>query len=661
MADTTSGMSTSRQAAAGYGLRAGAVAVGAIVLATLLWVAAGEAEWVMTVPAWMVIPLADWVSVGMDWLMRDAAILGVSVRDVLRGFSSILAIPLDVALAALARGAEIPFGAVDIVLPPFSWIGVAIAALIAAWQLGGRRLTILTALTLAYLVLFGQWVSAMTTFASIAVAVPIGVGLGLVLGILAFMKPSVERALTPVLDLMQTVPVFAYLVPVLVMFGFGPVSAMVATVIYATPPMVRMTIVALRGVPPETLEFGTMAGCTRLQMIWRILLPSARSGLMVGANQVVMLSLNMVIIASMIGAGGLGYDVLTALRRLQIGAGLEAGVAITLIAIVVDRFGQALSTGAARQADLPLRWILPAVLVAFTVLAVFVPALAVPPDYLTVSTSSFWDAVMTWINVELYDFLNAIKTFLLIYVLLPAKRLLLALPWIWVVGVLAALGWSIGGLRLAALVALLCLFIALTGFWEPAMVAVYLCGVAVIIAAAIGIPVGVLSAKSERVHGVTAVVVDTLQTMPSFVYLIPVVMLFQVGDFAALVAIVAYAVAPAIRYTDHGIRGVSAEVLEGARMMGCTPRQILWRIQLPLALPEILVGLNQTIMMALSMLVITALVGTRDLGQEVYIALTQADIGQGLVAGLCVAAIAIIADRLIKAAVARRRANLADT
>ncbi|MDZ7811061.1 MAG: ABC transporter permease subunit [Arhodomonas sp.] len=146
------------------------------------------------------------------------------------------------------------------------------------------------------------------------------------------------------------------------------------------------------------------------------------------------------------------------------------------------------------------------------------------------------------------------------------------------------------------------------------------------IAALIGIPLGVWSAASDRVHRVTTTVADTLQTLPSFVYLIPVVMLFQVGDFSAMVAIVLYALAPALRYTDRGIRGVPAETIEAARMCGCTP-QIRWRVQLPLALPEIMLGLNQTIMMALSMLVITALVGTGDLGQEVYIALTRADIG----------------------------------
>ncbi len=220
------------------------------------------------------------------------------------------------------------------------------------------------------------------------------------------------------------------------------------------------------------------------------------------------------------------------------------------------------------------------------------------------------------------------------------------------------LSHRLGGWRLAAGVTALALFIAVTGNWEKAMITVYLCGISVAIAALIGIPLGIWSAASDRVHRVTTTVVDTLQTLPSFVYLIPVVMLFQVGDFSAMVAIVLYALAPAVRYTDHGIRGVPAETIEAARMCGCTRGQIRWRVQLPLALPEIMLGLNQTIMMALSMLVITALVGTRDLGQEVYIALTRADIGAGLVAGLCVAFIAMIADRLIGAWVARRRAAL---
>ena len=200
--------------------------------------------------------------------------------------------------------------------------------------------------------------------------------------------------------------------------------------------------------------------------------------------------------------------------------------------------------------------------------------------------------------------------------------------------------------------------IAATGQWEKAMITVYLCGISVIIASLIGIPIGIAAAEKERAWKVVEVAIDTLQTLPSFVYLMPVVMLFRVGDFTAMIAVIAYAVAPAIRYTAHGLRHVDPHLVEAGTVAGCTPWQLLVKIKLKLALPEIMLGLNQTIMLALSMLVITALVGTRDLGQEVYIALTKADTGRGLVAGLSVAFIAIIADRLISAGAGRMRARL---
>jgi glycine betaine/proline transport system permease protein len=182
--------------------------------------------------------------------------------------------------------------------------------------------------------------------------------------------------------------------------------------------------------------------------------------------------------------------------------------------------------------------------------------------------------------------------------------------------------------------------------------------VSVLIAAAVGVPLGIASALRPRLWRVVRAAIDTLQTLPSFVYLIPVVMLFRVGDFTAMIAVVLYALAPAVRYTAHGIMAVPERYVEAGTASGCTGRQLLWRIRIPLALPEIMLGLNQTIMLAISMLVITALVGTRDLGQEVYVALAKADIGRGLVAGLCVAFIAIVADRLVAAGATRVRAKL---
>jgi glycine betaine/proline transport system permease protein len=202
------------------------------------------------------------------------------------------------------------------------------------------------------------------------------------------------------------------------------------------------------------------------------------------------------------------------------------------------------------------------------------------------------------------------------------------------------------------------MFIVVTGLWEKAMITVYLTATSVVAACAIGVPIAIWASSRPRIWRVVEVVVDTLQTLPSFVYLMPVVMLFRVGDFTAIVAVVAFAVAPVIRYTAYGLRRVDPQLIEAGVVSGCTPLQILTKIKLKLALPEMLLGLNQTIMLALSMVVITALVGTRDLGQEVYSALAQADVGRGVVAGLAVAFIAMIADRLLTASAARLRARL---
>ena len=167
---------------------------------------------------------------------------------------------------------------------------------------------------------------------------------GLFVGIWAWRKPWAERLIvSPALDLMQTIPTFAYLIPMLLLFGNSPVSAMIATAIFATPPMVRATMLGLSRVPSEIGDFSEMAGCTARQKLWRVLLPSARPTLMVGVNQVIMLALNMVIIASMIGAGGLGYDVLLALRALKVGEAMEAGLAIVALAIALDRLSQAIA------------------------------------------------------------------------------------------------------------------------------------------------------------------------------------------------------------------------------------------------------------------------------------------------------------------------------
>jgi glycine betaine/proline transport system permease protein len=625
-------------------------------------------RWPSDVPKAWRIPAQRWVSAAMEWLIEDASFGLFSFRDFTRFLAAILDVPLSAATSLFATGLLSGQGSAAIeILPPLPWIAVLAAAAILAWHAGGAGLAAFTAGAFLYLAAFGQWQSAMVTLSSIVIAVPFGVAGGMLLGIAGHRSPRFRRFMLPLLDGMQTIPVFAYLLPILFLFGFGPVAALIATIIYAMPPMVRVTMLALDGVSPEIVEFGRMAGCTKRQLIGRVMLPVARAPLMVGVNQVIMLSLNMVIIASMIGAGGLGFDVLAALRRLDIGAGLEAGLAIVVLAVALDRVSQAYALRAARlrhraggsplsRHALPLAALGAAIL--FWLLSLLAPALETYPEALTISTATFWDGLVRWLNVNFFDVFEAVKNAVLLNVLVPVKRFLLAQPWPWGTAVVTAAAWAVAGRWRALIACAFCLFIAFTGLWEPAMITLYLVGVSVAIAALIGIPIGIAAGLNNRLWGVVQAVIDTLQTLPTFVYLIPVVMLFRVGDFAAMIAVVLYALAPAVRYTALGIRQVSPQLIEAATMTGATRWQLLTKVRLPLALPEILLGINQTIMLAISMLVITALVGTRDLGQEVYIALAKADVGRGVVAGLGVAMIAMIADRMMSASAARLRRRL---
>jgi glycine betaine/proline transport system permease protein len=626
-------------------------------IALILWLQPDLAAWAVKYPKSAVVPIAAWIGAAMKWLIAHFQFLT-------RGLAAVIDIPLQIAFAVLAKGFSI--GGVEI--PRLSWVGVAGAAAIAGYAYGGLRLAIISGICFLYIPLFGQWDSAMLTLALVIICVPFGVALGLIFGILAYRSKRLDDWLIrPSLDLAQTIPAFAYLVPILLLFGSGPVPGLIATAIFASPPMVRATKLALEQVSEDIQSFADMAGCTRRQKLWRVMLPTARPMLMIGVNQVIMMTLNMVIISSMIGAGGLGYDVLLALRALKIGAGLEAGLAITALAIALDRISVAAASQGGRRATPPgarfverhpyltiaILW-----LVVTTLLSLLVPGIGKLPKEFTLTTGPFWNDLMEWININLFDIIDAVRTWLLLNVLNPLKNFLAAVPWAVFVAAGTLLGYQLAGWRLALLAGLMLLFPAVTGLWDKTMLTVYLCTISGFFSCLIGIPLGTWAAHNPHIDRIVTAIVDTLQTLPSFVYLIPVVMLFRVGDVSAMIAIVAFAVAFAIRYTTAGIKQVPPDLIEAARAMGCTPRQIQWRVQLPLALPAIMLGINQTVLMALAMLVITALVGTRDLGQAVFTALAKADGGGGLVAGLAIAFLGIVADRLIVAGAQRLRRRM---
>jgi glycine betaine/proline transport system permease protein len=621
-----------------------------VCLAIVIWVFGFFWPGLVEYPIKLVIPFKNLVSSVMAWAKTN-------LTWATRSLSAIIEVPLNFAFSLLSKGFKFGHGDTAVLFPRLSWLGVTLVMGWLGYMFGGVRLALLSGLGFLALALFGLWDNAMLTLALIVICVPFCVASGLMIGILGYFNPRLnQRVIMPALDLMQTMPTFAYLIPMLLLFGASPVSALLATGLFSTPPMVRATILGLNKVPQEIKDFADMAGCTRRQRLWRVLIPSAKPSLMIGVNQVIMLALNMVIISSMIGAGGLGYDVLLALRALKVGAAMEAGLAIVVMAIVLDRLSQAVAHKAPSTIVAKTLWqrhanllIIVSILVVTTLLGTILPALAKLPKEATFTTADYWKNGVDWIVMNWFDAIETAKFFVLLNFLKPLRIAFEALPWFGMLIVLAALGWRLGGWTLALIVTVLTLFCATTGLWVPAMQTLYLCGASVLVACAMGIPIGMWAARNDRVQAFVTPIIDGLQTIPSFCFIIPVVMLFGVGDVTAMIATVAFAIVPSIRYTSHGIRQVPAELVEAGRVSGCTKWQLFRHVQLPMAMPEIMLGLNQTILLALSMIIICAMIGTRDLGQEIFKALAKADSGRGIVAGLVIAFIGIMADRLITA------------
>lgn len=603
---------------------------------------------------------AEWVVPARQWVTGFFAWFSAAAKPVTRAIAWVLQQPLGFVEALLFRG--VPAWK----LPPLPWVAIVAGAAILGHWLGGRGLAWFCGLCAFYLAIFGLWPDAMQTLSIVLVTVPLAAGLGLALGIWATRNARVERALNACFDVMQATPHMAYLGPVVVMFGFGQVPAMLATLIFAMPPMARCTVLGIRTVPSDVVEAGQMCGCTPRQSLWKVILPAAQQTLLLGLNQVVMQTLAMAVIASLVGASGLGQKLLFSLQQLQIGKAVEQGIAITLIAMVLDRMTQAAMRRAPQHFAVGTPWhrrhrhLL--VFLAFAALAIvaarLLPALAVLPKDLTFSYGGPINDLVRWVSKELFAYVKPVRDFLTIWLLLPVRDFYLWLPWTTVIGLLAALGWCLGGWRLALLPAVLFGFLLLAGFWTPLMLTIYLVTGCTILSILIGVPIGVWAARSPAAARVILTICDTLQTFPSFIYLIPVIMLFQTSDLSNVIAMLFYATVPAVRFTHLGLVRVPAVTIEAAVAAGTTPRQRLWKVELPIAFPEILLGINQTIMMALAMVAITALIGSRDLGQEIYKALPGADTGRGLLAGLGIAFIGITADRLIGTWAKRRKAEL---
>ena len=610
-------------------------------------------------PASIAVPFIDWINVVVDVFHKHELFGVFTVKDVTRAIALGVEWPLDIVHGLLAGGFKTP----DI--PPIPWIMIAGLAAVFGWWLKGWRLALLAGGCIVYFALFGKWSLSMTTLSVVLVAAPIAAAAGLALGVVGAKWPPFERALWPILNVMQSLPHFSYLIPVALFIGVSHRAGTIATILFAIPPMARLTVLGLKGVAEEVREAGRMAGCTRWQMLIKVEIPAARESLMLGVNQVIMMCLAMVVIASFVGAKGLGQDLLFRLQSLRIGQALENGVAVVLMAVMLDRLSRALSEKQPeRRPDGPFWRVRPYLTAAAVVIAAsIVAALLTPyaqtlPRSASITTAPFWDAVVDVITLALYDPLSIIRDDLLIHVLIPLRSGFQWMPWIAVAALAGAIGWRLAGWRLAATAAGFVSFIALTGFWERAAITAYMVFFALLVCLAFGLPLGIWASKTARRTRFVQLLCDTFQTFPSFIYLIPAIMLFKVGDVAAIAAVVIYSWIPIVRYTTFGLRGVPADTVEAAITAGCTPRQILWKVRMPLAFPEIMLGVNQSIMFGLFMVILAAFIGTKDLGQEIMRALTFADAGKGLVIGLCVAFIGLAVDSLVTEWSAQRRRQL---
>lgn len=264
------------------------------------------------------IPLGDWIDGFISWLL-------FYLRDFTRAFSGLLRTAIDYFTDGL------------VFIPPLLLI---LFFALVAWRMTNRSVAIFSFLGLVLVYNMGLWGAAMQTLAMVLLAATISVLLGIPVGIMAARSELVHRVVWPILDLMQTMPAFVYLIPAVFFFSLGVVPAVMATVIFSIPPVIRLTGLGIQQVPKEMVEACGAFGSTDWQKLVKVQIPLAMPTIMAGVNQCIMLSLSMVVIAAMIGAGGLGGAVWRSIQRLDVGGGFESGLAVVIVAIVLDRVTQ---------------------------------------------------------------------------------------------------------------------------------------------------------------------------------------------------------------------------------------------------------------------------------------------------------------------------------
>ncbi len=518
------------------------------------------------------------------------------------------------------------------------------------------------AFAVVYPGLVGVWQESIETISLMAVSVGICILLGVPIGVWTALNKRAESILRPVLDAMQTVPATVYLIPIVLLFGIGKVPAAIATVVYALPPMIRLTSLGVQQVPRSAIEAGQMFGATKRQILARIQLPLAVPSIVAGINQTVMMALGIVVIATLVGAGGLGQEINQTVRQLSPGRGLVVSLAVVAVAFVLDRVSMALISQPGSSTVKTSRKVIVAS-VAALILATFIGRIIGWHEFPVSFGTSFADPIDTGVNWfrDTFSFITRpFNDFIVRDVLIRAQKLLNnTLSWQMIIFAATVIAYVVAGWKMALTTAIGVLTIGLTGRWLDAVDTLSQTLVAVILSVLIALPIGVWLGRRPRAEAALSPILDSLQTIPPLIYAIPFVMIFTVGPVPGVVAAVVYAIPPGIRLTSLGIRQVNTESIEAATTFGATDRQVLWGVRIPLAMPSIILAINQMVMMVLAMAIIAGMVGGGGLGYRSIEALTGPNKGLGAEVGVAIVIMATILDRLTQATAKRMQSPAA--
>ncbi|MGB0844809.1 MAG: ABC transporter permease subunit, partial [Alphaproteobacteria bacterium] len=542
------------------------------------------------VPEALLLPWRDWIDTLFQWFAFDLGFIHVT-----RWITGYLEFVLNAVSNVLYGKSRWPR------IEEMPWTAITAVVTITGFYLGGWRLALLAFLTFVWTALVGQWKLAMETMSVILVAAPLGFVLGGLLGIWSWKSKRVEEILKPMLLVMQVLPFFSYLLPAVIFFKVGPTAATVATVAYSLPPMILMTTIGLKKVSPEVVEAGKMSGCTKWQMLWRIYIPSARSEILVGLNQVIMLCLAMVVLTAAIGMPGLGAKLLSNMGSFKLGRSLEIGVTIVLLAVTLDRLSKAWVVKQPTHFEKGTPWwkrnfyliLALGSVVLFYVLSSLVSGikpvvLSFGADfnlhtYLagimdgvhrkeSLSQGKDFDKIIkaflgfSWVT----ETTDAIRYFVNVYILVPTEKALLFVPTPAVILVVSGIAYRLGGFVPGVLGFIFFCIVAQLGYWDRAMLTMHTVFTATFIAFLIGVPLAIYSARKAARSDRMILMCDTLQTFPSYVYLLPAIMLFGVSPVTVILSVLIYTTVPVIRYTIEGLRGVPSEMTEAAEMSGAT-------------------------------------------------------------------------------------------